>query len=126
MTNTEGRTQEGRRVLKTSGLAREDWKIIRAIAEYTGTSSATDVCTIQEIRRELQELIPSQRGIGVLPGHLTNGLFKKVDECPIETPLYHPLPRRIDNFYLTDETSKTSRVMADCSSTFVRHTNFIK
>ena len=125
MTNIEGRTQEGRRVLKTPGLAREDWKVLRALTEFMGINSLNHVNAVDNVRKGLQKLIPSQISIGNLPGRLTS-TSKNVHKSVMEIPTNRPLTRRIDDFYLTNEITKTSRVMADCSSTFTKHTNFIK
>ncbi|CAG2064002.1 unnamed protein product, partial [Timema podura] len=55
--NTEGRAQQTLVAVTPPGLAREDWKIIRALSEIIGQRLPYD--TLKEIRDRLSEVSPN-------------------------------------------------------------------
>ena len=105
--NTEGRPQRGKRALFPPGNAREDWTIIRALAERLGCSLNYD--DLSGIRRRLGDV---------------NSIFKHSDQVkPSQwSPFGRPGPidsmpflSPIENFYMTDSISRASETMAKCS-----------
>lgn len=58
--NAEGRAQQTLTAVTAPGLAREDWKIIRAVSEVVGKPLSYD--TLDDLRTRLEEIAP----------HLTN------------------------------------------------------
>ena len=54
--NTEGRAQLARRAVIPTGVAREDWQIIRALSEELGVRLPYD--NMEEIRARIAELAP--------------------------------------------------------------------
>ena len=54
--NTEGRAQQTFPAVTPPGLAREDWKIVRALSEFTGYSLPYD--SIDELRGRMSEICP--------------------------------------------------------------------
>lgn len=58
--NTEGRAQQTLAAVTAPGLAREDWKILRAVSEVVGHPLPYD--TLDDIRGRLEQIAP----------HLTN------------------------------------------------------
>ena len=54
--NTEGRSQTTRRAVTPPGLAREDWKIIRALSEVAGAKLPYD--DIYELRARMADIAP--------------------------------------------------------------------
>jgi NADH-quinone oxidoreductase subunit G len=109
--NTEGRVQMGKKAVDAPGEAREDWKILRALSEYTGTPLAYN--DLLELRARLVREFP---------------LFGKLDQRP-EThwaefglnenieggDLVYP----VENFYLSNVIAKASPTMQECSRVFV-------
>ena len=59
--NTEGRAQMARVAVFPPGDAREDWKIIRALAETLGKTLPYD--SLGQVRRRLAEAAPAFRAI---------------------------------------------------------------
>ncbi|KAA8588112.1 hypothetical protein FQN60_001306 [Etheostoma spectabile] len=55
--NTEGRAQQTKVAVTAPGMAREDWKIIRAISELAGVTLPYD--TLDEVRDRLAEVSPN-------------------------------------------------------------------
>jgi NADH-quinone oxidoreductase subunit G len=108
--NTEGRAQMARLAVFPPGAAREDWKIIRALAETLGIKLPYD--SFGQIRRRLAEASPTFLAIdAVTPAawapFATEGA---VDAAPFEMP--------IDNYYMTDPISRVSPTMAKCTEDF--------
>lgn len=54
--NTEGRAQQTLVAVTPPGVAREDWKIIRALSEIVGAKLPYD--SLEEIRYRLEEVAP--------------------------------------------------------------------
>jgi len=121
VTNTEGRHQLGQRVIKGPKLAREDWKVLSALSQFLGFNTPLPLSNYGEVQKGIKQLVPSDEG------HLDQPLCQNVSKgfYP-ETAIYvKPMSRKIQDFYLTDEISKTSKVMAECSVTFSKKSNFI-
>lgn len=55
--NTEGRAQQTLVAVTPPGLAREEWKIIRALSEIVGTRLPYD--NLEEIRNRLEDVSPN-------------------------------------------------------------------
>jgi len=121
-TNTEGRNQEGHRILNGNGLAREDWKIISALSEFLSFGPSLSLHHRDDVRLGLKSLIPSQNRLGVCDSPLIQNVFQGFSNTEINVK---PLSRKIRDFYLTDETTRMSKVMATCSSVFTKNINFI-
>jgi len=108
--NTEGRVQLGRLAVYPPGDAREDWTIIRALADKLGVSVGMD--SLRQVRATMVN---------------TRGSFLDIDQAkPAEWPtegngfgtegdvLDAPFPRGFENFYMTDPISRASETMAEC------------
>ena len=108
--NTEGRAQMARLAVFPPGEAREDWKIIRALAETLGKKLPYD--TLGQIRRRLAEAAPVFRAIDAItpaePAVLA--AVGATDDAPFVMP--------IENYYMTDTISRASPTMAKCSEDF--------
>ncbi|XP_067108702.1 NADH-ubiquinone oxidoreductase 75 kDa subunit, mitochondrial-like [Osmerus mordax] len=113
--NTEGRAQQTRVAVTAPGLAREDWKIIRAISELAGATLPYD--TIDEVRDRLAEVSPNLvRYDNVEEANYfrqANELSKSVDQTVLAEPLIPPL-LTVRDFYMTDPISRASQTMAKC------------
>lgn len=60
--NTEGRTQQTLVAVSPPGMAREDWKIIRAVSDVLG--APLKYKTLDELRDRLEEIAPHLTGYG--------------------------------------------------------------
>jgi NADH-quinone oxidoreductase subunit G len=108
--NTEGRAQMARLAVFPPGEAREDWKIIRALAETLGKTLPYD--SLGQVRRRLAEAAPVFRAIdGVTPAEpVAFAAAGSVSDVPFVMP--------IENYYMTDPISRVSPTMAKCAEEF--------
>ncbi|MBF0267650.1 MAG: NADH-quinone oxidoreductase subunit G [Alphaproteobacteria bacterium] len=109
--NTEGRVQQTKLAVFPPGQAREDWRIVRALAEVIGIHMPYD--NLSQMRARLIDINP---------------LFAKQDVVvpaawgPFGTPgpvADEPLKTAIANYYMTDAIGRASPTMAVCVETFV-------
>ncbi|KAK6483207.1 NADH-ubiquinone oxidoreductase 75 kDa subunit [Huso huso] len=113
--NTEGRAQQTRVAVTAPGMAREDWKIIRAISELAGVTLPYD--TLDEVRDRLEEVSPNLVRYDDVE---EANYFKQATELSVavnQTLLSDPLvpPQlTIKDFYMTDPISRASQTMAKC------------
>eukprot|EP00958_Prasinococcus_capsulatus_P019694 scaffold2459_cov430-Prasinococcus_capsulatus_cf.AAC.3 len=108
--NTEGRVQRTMAAAPTKGDAREDWVIVRAIAEVLGVR--LPYTTTEGVKERLMQMSPSfggddsrpesSLGVDLVSGGDLSGLSKE------------PLKHAIKNFYMTDSISRASATMAKC------------
>jgi len=108
--NTEGRAQMARVAVFPPGDAREDWKIIRALAETLGKTLPYD--SLGQVRRRLAEAAPAFRAIdSVTPAEpVAFAAAGTVNDAPFVMP--------IENYYMTDPISRASPTMAKCTEDF--------
>jgi NADH-quinone oxidoreductase subunit G len=112
--NTEGRVQRGRMATMPPGEAREDWKIIRAAAQFLGVTLPYD--TLDGLRAELAATHAAFRVIGAGPrpgctddeGPAGGGAL---DAAPFVLP--------IANFWQAEPISRASPTMAECAETYL-------
>ncbi|GLD45528.1 NADH-ubiquinone oxidoreductase 75 kDa subunit, mitochondrial-like protein [Lates japonicus] len=113
--NTEGRSQHTRVAVTAPGIAREDWRIIRAVSELAGVTLPYD--TLDEVRSRLVEVSPNLvRYDDVEEANYfkqANELAKAVNQDLIAAPLVPPQLTAKD-FYMTDSISRASQTMAKC------------
>jgi NADH dehydrogenase/NADH:ubiquinone oxidoreductase subunit G len=120
--NAEGRPQETQRVFIAPDLAREDWKIIRALSE---------VCTPSKMPYNTTEAL-KKRLCQVAPSFCSNDEILSCSFSTFDSSIYSPavMPRKplytkVVDFYKTDSITRASRVMATCSSAYKNISNFI-
>ncbi|KAG5852287.1 hypothetical protein ANANG_G00060790 [Anguilla anguilla] len=113
--NTEGRAQQTRVAVTAPGTAREDWKIIRAVAELAGVTLPYD--TVDEVRDRLAEMSPNLvRYDDVEEANYfkqSNELSQAVNQELLADPLVPP-QLTVRDFYMTDPISRASQTMAKC------------
>ncbi|XP_063073322.1 NADH-ubiquinone oxidoreductase 75 kDa subunit, mitochondrial [Engraulis encrasicolus] len=113
--NTEGRAQQTRVAVTAPGMAREDWKIIRAVAELAGVTLPYD--SVAEVRDRLAEVAPNLvRYDDVEVANYfkqANELAQTVDQTLLADPLIPPQVS-VKDFYMTDPISRASQTMAKC------------
>ncbi len=108
--NTEGRAQMARQAAFPPGDAREDWKIVRALAGALGKTLPYD--SLGALRRKLAEASPTFRAIdSVTPAEAAPfAAAGAIDAAPFVLP--------IQNYYMTDPISRNSPTMAKCTEDF--------
>jgi NADH-quinone oxidoreductase subunit G len=111
--NTEGRVQRAKLAVFPPGEAREDWKILRALAEAMGLAKALPYDTLAEVRQRMVK---------------TNEVFAQTDTVDANrwgafgaegTPDKAPFDYPIGNYYMTDPISRASATMVRCTEAFV-------
>ncbi|MBT5658922.1 MAG: molybdopterin-dependent oxidoreductase, partial [Rhodospirillaceae bacterium] len=108
--NTEGRVQQTHLAIEPPGMARPDWKILRALQQVLGLKTRYN--TLEALRGCLIEANPI---FGRLD-HLTPaswggfGLSGEIKAPALAYPII--------NFYMTDPISRASETMAQCSEAF--------
>jgi len=111
--NTEGRIQEALPAVTPPHLAKEDWKIFRALADHIAGVSL-GYRTLDDVRSAMVQAYP---------------FLSLRDQCPApswtrfpqspKTLEKDPLVSPVTNFYQTDPISRASKTMAECTRVFV-------
>lgn len=118
--NTEGRTQVTRAATNAPGVAREDWKIIRAISEYLGATLPYD--DLQQVRGRMADIAPHLVEVDIIEPSsraiVSLGLQDIISRNKNARASSSLLKNPIDNFYFTDAISRSSPTMAKCVSSF--------
>lgn len=119
--NTEGRAQQANRISKSPDSARENWKILKAIA-----GSSVPYCTYNELQDRLEKLVPASTNLGrTLPVSVFGTLNSKLSYKKVTRENRNALKGKVDNYYTTNVVAKASRTMAECSLAFVKRLNFL-
>lgn len=113
--NTEGRAQETNAAITPPGMARPDWKIIRALSEISGNCLPYD--TLSEVRFRIEEVAPHLSRYGdVETANFTNlslQLAKKTGGSLLPDPV-EVRQKTLDQFFMTDAISRASPTMSKC------------
>lgn len=113
--NTEGRAQQTLVAVSPPGMAREDWKVVRALSEFTGTPLPYE--TLNEIRGRMIEIAPhlSRHGEVEEANYFAQGQeMIKGTKVKLGTEPLWPKLLKLDDFYMTDAVSRASPTMAKC------------
>jgi NADH-quinone oxidoreductase subunit G len=111
--NTEGRVQRAKLAVFPPGDAREDWTILRALAEALNLHKALPYDSLAELRQRMvrtNEVFTQTDTIEPSPWG-SFGADGAVDKTPFEYP--------VRNYYMTDPISRVSPTMARCTEAFV-------
>lgn len=113
--NTEGRAQQTLVAVTPPGLAREDWKILRALSEIAGAPLPYD--TLDELRSRLEDIAPHL----VRYGRRESANFFKQAEEMLRNAAVHfdgakvEVPQKsLQDFFMTDPITRASPTMAKC------------
>ena len=114
--NTEGRVQMTRAATSLPGVARTDWKIIRAASEFLGAPLPYD--DVVAIRDRMADISPSLTSYDVVESVALKNLSKVqlVDQNIGSKSTGRPLKNIVGDFYFTDVISRSSPTMARCSA----------
>ncbi|XP_043254613.1 NADH-ubiquinone oxidoreductase 75 kDa subunit, mitochondrial isoform X2 [Colletes gigas] len=119
--NTEGRAQETCAAITPPGMARPDWKIIRAISEICGIRLPYD--NLDEVRSRLEDIAPHLVRYGnVEPANYfaqALQLSKSSGSLSSSSPL-EVKQKTLDEFFMTDAISRASSTMAKCVQAVIR------
>lgn len=118
--NTEGRAQTTHAATNPPGVARDDWKIVRAVSEYLGQPLPYD--DIFALRSRVAEYAPSLVRYDVVePASMSAmGVKQMLDSCKGSTPSNAILEFPIKDFYLTNAIARASRTMGRCSVQYTK------
>ncbi|MEP6869707.1 MAG: molybdopterin-dependent oxidoreductase, partial [Novosphingobium sp.] len=113
--NTEGRVQFADKAVFAPGDAREDWTILRAMADALGVSVGFD--TFEALRAAMVAAVPA---LGV-EGLAAYGALPKAKKAKAEGVLAgYP----IKDFYLTNPIARASETMQRCSAELLHGEDF--
>lgn len=115
--NMEGRAQTTNAALTPPAMAREDWKIIRALSEVTGVPLPYD--EISEVRDRMTQIAPNLTRYGDVEeaNYFAQAadLAKSVASgASAGSELLQPAITQLEDFYMTDAISRASPTMAKC------------
>lgn len=114
--NTEGRAQQTLAAVSPPGMAREDWKIVRALSEVVGEPLPYD--TLAELRRRMTEVSPNLTRYGDVEeaNYFAQAaeLAKSVSAQSKAGAPVAPSLLRLEDFYMTNSISRASPTMAKC------------
>lgn len=110
--NTEGRVQLANRAIFPPGDAREDWAVIRGLAEALGVAVPFDSLT--SLRKALYAAHPHF----VVLGSIEAGSISSVEAlASLDTgSSKDPFRSAIEDYHLTNAIARASRVMGECAS----------
>ncbi|XP_031623956.1 NADH-ubiquinone oxidoreductase 75 kDa subunit, mitochondrial [Contarinia nasturtii] len=108
--NAEGRAQQTWTAVTAPGLAREDWKILRALSEVVGQPLAYD--DLDDIRARLEEIAPHLTNYGRREGTQLASL--PASKSKIGSNKIDIQQKKLDDYYMTDVISRSSPTMAKC------------
>lgn len=118
--NTEGRTQVTRLATNPPQLAREDWKIVRALSDYLDTPLPYD--DLYAVRSRMAQIAPHLVRHGVVepvsPAVAKLGVQELASSNSKAVASSNALKNPIANFYFTDVISRSSPTMAKCVASF--------
>ncbi|KAI8028893.1 hypothetical protein LOK49_LG01G02101 [Camellia lanceoleosa] len=112
---TEGCAQQTLPAVPTVGDARDDWKIIRALSEVAGVRLPYD--SFGAIRSRIRNVAPNLLQIDERQPATFSALLKpefghKMNSTPFEGA--------VENLYMTNEITRASKVMAQCSAMLLK------
>ena len=110
--NTEGRVQLANRAIFPPGEAREDWAIIRGLAEALGVSLSFDSLTT--LRKSLYAAHPHFVVLGSIEKSSRSSIEALAEADGAATK--EPFRSVIKDYHLTNSIARASRVMGECAS----------
>lgn len=113
--NTEGRAQQTNAAITPPGMARPDWKIIRALSEIVGQSLPYD--DLSQVRDRIAEIAPHLVRYGdVEPANFSSQLYELSGSIrqPLSADSIDVKQKSLDQFFMTDAISRSSPTMAKC------------
>ncbi|XP_031844166.1 NADH dehydrogenase (ubiquinone) 75 kDa subunit [Nomia melanderi] len=119
--NTEGRAQQTCAAVTPPGMARPDWKIIRALSEICGICLPYDNLT--ELSGRLEEIAPHLVRYGTVEpaNYISQALeLSKESREPLSSEPLEMKQKTLDQFFMTDAVSRASPTMAKCVQAVIK------
>jgi len=117
--NMEGRAQQTRRAVNPPVHARDDWKIVRALAQVGNRSLGYD--NLDEVRDRLRDIAPNLTRYGDVEQanffDVSAAMLKK-QSLKLNDGILEPHVGVLRDFYMTDSISRASQTMAKCVAAF--------
>lgn len=115
--NTEGRTQQTLQAVTPPGLAKEDWKVIRALSEISGHKLPYD--NLGEIRHRLSQIAPHLTRYGQVEeanfSALSTALNSEVAKSKrLNADVIDTNQKFLKDFFMTDSITRASATMSKC------------
>lgn len=112
--NTEGRAQETKLAVTPPGMAREDWKIIRALSEIAGYTLPYEEIT--GVRSRMSEVCPHLLRYGEMEAANYFSLVQKLlkQQTKLGTASLSVAVSHLEDYYMTDSITRASPTMAKC------------
>eukprot|EP01135_Chromosphaera_perkinsii_P004494 Nk52_evm18s284 gene=Nk52_evmTU18s284 len=113
--NTEGRPQRTDIAVTPPGLAREDWKIVRALSEVCGETLPYD--SLSQLRSRFNDIAPHLTRLDKIEeptfqkeaSSANKSANAKLDSSALDVPI-----KELKDYYVTDSISRASQTMAKC------------
>ncbi|CAG0921577.1 unnamed protein product [Notodromas monacha] len=112
--NTEGRAQQTYPAVSPPGLAREDWKVIRALSEILGETLPYD--DLNGIRARMEEVAPHLTRFNAVEeaNYVSEAVALADAKAAISSDPFKVNQMELKDFYMTDAISRASKTMAKC------------
>lgn len=115
--NTEGRSQRTNVAATPPGMAREDWKILRALSEFI-PEARLPYDSISDVRQRFEDIAPHLLRYGEVEDanffHQTQEMVYAMKRPTSSGEGLKSGPKELEEFYMTDAISRASRTMAKC------------
>ena len=117
--NTEGRAQQTYTAVSGPSGTREDWKIVRALAEVSGIKLPFD--DINQLHESMSKMSKNLVNIDELNRTEVSKIQQGLDEFKniADKPVGSSLGTSIKDFYLTNAITRSSPTMAKCSTVYL-------
>jgi NADH-quinone oxidoreductase subunit G len=112
--NTEGRVQFADKAVFAPGDAREDWTILRALADAFGVNVGFD--SFDQLRAAMVAEVPAL----AVEGLADYGALPKAGKAKAEGKIAYP----VKDFYLTNPIARSSPMMQRCSAELLHGEDF--
>lgn len=119
--NTEGRSQQTCAAITPPGLARPDWKIVRALSELSGVCLPYD--DLGQVRIRLEEVAPHIIRYGNIEPTNFSAQAAELSEhsgCSLSHEPMDIKQKTLDQFFMTDVISRASPTMAKCVQAVIK------
>lgn len=113
--NTEGRVQFAEKAVFAPGDAREDWTILRALADALKVSVGFD--SFEELRAAMAKAVPALGQEGLAD-------YGKLPKAPKGAKAEGQIAYPIKDFYLTNPIARASETMQRCSAELLHGQDF--
>ena len=117
--NTDGRVQQTRAAVNAPDAAREDWKIIVALADRLGKSLPYK--THDQVRERLIDIAPHFAKVGnrVVPSFVSSAELRKAESLDKK----EKFNKVLDNFFITDPITRASKTLAKATKSLKNASN---